>query len=553
MNNLEREVRRLVRHLNDESRLRHLPLAQTLCTVYGTQSIKGAVQKVFDETFARHPEDNGSAVLAQVLSGNRGLLSERTYYRRRREALERVTTVILDRLQNHGSAGPPAARAVKLMAHSVLDHSHPESLDPKAYRGPERGRAFGALAVAAEMGGNPARADLLLSNAKEHVFDYRGFRDPISVFEVGQDAFFIAGCRSDLKAMRAAIQFMTPACQRLGTSALSTLALNCSGLYLYEGRYNDAASELNLAAIYRPWNDSWIRSRALMRSAQLALLSGNLHRAEDAARRAAAVGASHVDIAAGAAAVLARCAWRTGKEWTSAVAVDKSTYHGLYLQTLYARDLLRRGLYENAWEAAKSAYDAALAVGYMQLASSAAATLTGCLLAANPGDRGPWSLEPLRLHLTSRTRNAYQSEDLFLVPQPLAQLFRGMLYDDQTVSMLAQLYVQRHPDSTFSGDGELLFKILVSVLYPADSGKTTLDELRKEAAKEWSRRVVARKDIDKEMRRISVFTQRLSVVFPTDERSQFNRAARKRVTAMQHTLHQSLAQNRRQWLYASGF
>ncbi len=434
----------------------------------------------------------------------------------------------------------------------MVDRLEPERIEPGHYLGKDRGRALSAAALAAEMSGDGARADALLAEAADNVYDCFGVRDPASVFEVAQNALYVARCRGDLAAMRSAVRSMASVCARLSLSARMKFTLDRGELYLYEGRLRDARAELDLVfSLGACREDRLLWSIAYVRKAQIALATRNLKEAEETGKLASELAAPHADVRVYASEVLGRCSLQTGARWSPEGLDDcRSAFHALSMKSMAGRYLLERGAYERAWEIAKTTYDRARALKYHNLASQSAATLGACLLAAAPIDRGPWSMEALRLYLAPVDRNAYAADDLFHFPVRAPKKLGPFVLEDGFARSLADLYLARFQDSVFArGSTSLLACIILSILRNAHAARSSgYAALRRASSKEWLRRPIAMQSLDRDVRRLSRFLQALAVLWPVERRSEIIRSTHRETRRAQHALHQSMARYRWQSL-----
>ncbi len=551
MNVLEREMRSLLRHRGDERTLTRITLGRTLQRAVGSATIRRALAQLVEEAFGTGASDESVALLRRVLDGDRSGLSERLYYRRRSQAIRRLCTAALARM--HAVASTPGNRqpAPTPIALPMVDRLAPERIDPMQYRGVDRSRALSAAALAAEMGGDIPQADRLLAQAYEHVYDHRGFRDPRALFEVAQNALYIARCRGDLSGMNAAIDQMKQLWERIEPSARMKVGLDCSELHLYQGETATAHAELEYALAVAGQGEGLLHAIALVRQAQLALLASNYARAQLLATRALELGAPHADVRAYACEVIGRCAWRTGRRWSSGGLEDcSSAFHALSVQTIATRDALLKGDDDLAWERARTCYAQALALRYWNLASRAAATLAGCRAGGAEVREGAWLTESLRLFFKPQRVNVYVGLDLFAFPNSPERRFAPSLRDAAVHQALREIYAERFSDSICAADPALLEGVLRAVIETLrTNAHPPLRDLRRRAAAHWGDRVLLQRRVTQEAKRLGWFVGVVWALAPATAQRAPAVQARAAARSVLHELQQAAAYKRLQSHY----
>ncbi len=517
MNSLERHVRRLLR---DACGVDHAV----------SKALRGCSPK-------------RRALLTQVLLPRPSGLSERSYYRAKKELVERVGDILSQRPIETRKRANKRANDVMPIALPMVDRLVPEPIRPEGYRGPDRGRALSAAALSAEMSGDRERADTLISEAGNNVRDQFDRRDVASEFEVSQNELFIARCRGDLSAMRRAVRTMAKLYERLSPAAQMKFALDCSEVYLYEGRLRDARSELDFASLNASHRDgTLLQSIALVRKAQLALAHRDLRAAEDAAETAANVGQLHADIRVYAAEVLGRSALQSGNPWSSdGLEECQSVFHALCLRTVLARHRLQRGHSDAASEMAEQAYEEATRLRYWNLASRSAFTLAVC---SASNEACAWVTEALRLYLISKRQNAFLGDDLFEIGPRGRTVVRSFLESNAAVPLMKEVYVERFPDSVFQGEFDsLLGRVTLFILRGALDGQSApMIDVFSPAAKQWSR-TIRLQEIERGISRLGSLLAALAVLLPFEERVQYVAANRHRTREALHAVRRSLARH----------
>ncbi|MBC5822801.1 MAG: hypothetical protein GIX01_12625 [Candidatus Eremiobacteraeota bacterium] len=424
----------------------------------------------------------------------------------------------------------------------MVDRLIPETIRPDQYRGPDRGRALSAAALSAEMSGEQARADALISEAGANVRDQFDRRDVPSAFEVSQNTFFIARCRGDLHAMRAAVRSMAPLYDLLGPGPRVKFALDCSEVFLYEGRLRDARSELDFALLCAsPGEGSLLTSITLLRKAQIALACRDLEVVEEAGKTAMRIARSHADIRVYAVEVLGRSALRTGSPWSSnGLEECHSPFHALSIRTLLARHRLQRGKLAAAYDMAAASYEHAMRLRYWNLASRSASTLAMC---GSPEGARAWLAQALRLHLHSEEHNAYVADDLFEIGPLGRQVMRAFLHSDDAVALVGELYLKRFPDSLFEpGIGSLLSPVARFILHRSlDLENEVSSDLYTSAIRQWSRQSIGLCAIERDVRSLGKLLCSLSSLLPFEQRDDFIAANRRQLYRMVCALRRSRA------------
>ncbi len=468
--------------------------------------------------------------------------SERSRYRAKKEIIERLAQIVSNSLRDTTRRDAGRSHDAMPIALPMVDRLIPEPIAPDDYRGPDRGRALSAAALGAEMSGRQQSADSLISQASNNVRNQFDRRDIACAFEVAQNELFIARCRGNLQAMRAAVRTMTRLYDRLSPHALVKYALDCSEVYLYEGRLRDARSELDCALLNAsPGDGTLLKSITLVRKAQIALARRDLSGAVEAGIAAAKLGRPHADIRVYAAEVLARASLQTRSRWSSEGLEDcQSAFHSLSVRTLLARHELQRGKTNAAYETAKDSYDEAMRLRYWNLASRSASTLA---LFLSSREAKVWLAQALRLHLHSNRQNAYVGNDLFEVGPRSSHLMRAFLESDDAVALMAEVYFRRFPNSIFKSPTEpVLSRIALFMLHGSLRLKTMAAcDVLSSAAKRWSQQSIGLEETEREVRRLGSLMCSLSILLPFEQRGEFIAVNRRQTYTTLHTLRRSLA------------
>ncbi|MDQ2864596.1 MAG: hypothetical protein M3R51_00055 [Candidatus Eremiobacteraeota bacterium] len=537
-------MRRLLGQLRDEPDASSSVLAGWLRRAFEAHNENAALNLALAQALSGCTAQRRATLTRVLRSRDRCRLSDRSYYRARKEVVERLAGTISERLADTKSRPQKRAREARPIALPMVDRLAPERILPDHYRGPDLGRALSAAALSAEMSGEQELADALISEAGDNIRNQFDRRDVASAFEVVQNKFFIARCRGDLLAMRAGVRSMAPLYDRLTRAARVKFALDCSEVYLYEGRLHDAQSELDFALL----NDSFregtlLKSITLVRKAQIALARHDLKTAEEAAKTAAQSARTHADIRVYAAEVLGRSSLQSGSRWsTYGLEECQSVFHALSVRTLLARHRLQRGNLEAACTMAETSYKSALQLRYWNLASRSASTLAIC---SSSEDAADWLAEALRLHLISRQQNAYAGNDLFDTGPRSSELMRSFLHSDELVAVICEIYLRRFPHSLFEpGTDSLLWRLTRCVL------RGTLDvqnmgsyDLFTPAAKRWLQQPIHLDEIEREVGRLGRLTCSLSILLPFEQRGNFVSANRRQTNCTLHALRRSLARH----------
>lgn len=546
MNALERNIRSLVRRLHDDPQL-HSLFGDWLRRAFHAENASVALERALEEALGGLDTAHRTLLSDVILNPNRGRMSDRTYHRAKTEAVERLGALISRRITQQKRPLQRSAEATPI-ALPMVDRLVPESISPNHYRGADRGRALSAAALCAEMSGEQERADIFILEAEQNVRDQFDRRDVASSFEVAQNEFFIARCRGDLAAMRAAIRGTARLHDRLSDAARLKVALDCSEVFLYEGRLQEARSELNFALLNAsPGNSTLLRSIALVRTAQIAAAARDLVTAEAAAIAATQTARSHADIRVYAAEVLARSALHTGNPWSSeGLETCQSVFHALSVRTLLARQHLRRADLDAAYEMAKKTLDDALRVRYWNLASCSAATLAACFSAAQAES---WIAQALRFYLCSGRQNAYIGDDLFPAAPEIALALRGFLNSDEAAEVVVQTYASHFPDSCLAALGatreSLLFRLAWYVLDGLESASVPSCDFGGAAIAWRMQEANSLAKLEADVRRLGNVASALSILVPIERRSAFVASAKRRTRHAVHALRRSIA--RRHW------
>ncbi len=487
------------------------------------------------------------AVLARIVrSSERGSLSQRTYYRAKKELVERIVEVLVENTSDTAREPRTPVRDRTPIALPMVDRLTPEPIAENQYRGPDRGRALSAAALSAEMAGEQSRADALLSEAGRYVRNQFDIRDIPSAFEVCQNEFYIARCRGDVYAMRKCVRQMTLLYDRLSAAERLKFSLDCSEVYLYEGRVRDAGAELDFSTMNGTRNEgTLLQSIGLVREAQIAFTRRDFSAAEAAGRAAAEIAQPHADIRVYATELLGRSSLQTDRPW-SANGLDEcqSVFHSLSVRTVLARHHVKRGCLDAAYETAQSSYDEAMLFRYWNLASRSAVTIAMCVTDA---ERQSWLAQGLQLYLRSKGQNAYVGNDLFDLGDRSAQTMRSFLLCDRNVALLATAYRQRFPDSILETASQSLLPALTRFLLRGALNEHTPNSTAAltSATKMASQQFLGLHELAREVCRLGRFVASLSVLTPFEQRGDFRAGNRRHVHRALDTLRRSLA--RRQW------
>ncbi len=518
MNSLERSVRRLLRSPE-----------------IGSSLVREALQTCPDRRLS----------LAQLMgSSSRGSLSERTYYRAKKELVERIVEMLADGKVDLKSAPHKHVQDRTPIALPMVDRLTPEPIAAVHYQGPDRGRALSAAALSAEMSGEQNRADELLSEAGQHVRNQFGNRDILSSFEVCQNELYIARCRGDLQAMRNCVRQTARLRDRLSPAERLKVSLDCSEVYLYEGRLRDARAELDFSVLNASCGEgTLLRSIGLVRGAQIALTNHDFDAAEQAAMAALKIGKPHADIRVYAAEVLGRSSLQTGRRWSSKGLEEcQSLFHSLSVRTVLARHYLKRRKLAAAFETAQGSYDEAMRFHYWNLASRSAVTIAMCLTDA---ERKHWLAQGLQLYLSSKRENAYVGDDLFDIRPDALQTARSFLLSDDSLVSLAKTYLQRFPDSVLEAGSESLLLALTEFLLRGALREHVSTSMLTSPSKRLLQQSSGLQELTREACRLGRFIAALSVLAPFEQRSDFIAGNRRQVHRAVDILRRSLA--RRHW------
>ncbi len=347
--------------------------------------------------------------------------------------------------------------------------------------------------------------------------------------------------------MRSAVRDMAGLRSRLSSPAQLKFSLDCSEVFLYEGRLRDAHSELEFAFLNAPSRaGTLLWSIALVRQAQIALARHDLAAAEEAGANATKVASPHADIRVYAAEVLGRSSLRTGRPWSSdGLEECQSAFHALSVRTILARHHLRRERLAAAFETAEESYTQAMRLRYWNLASRSAATLATCLASQPEGQA--WLGRALRLYLAPRRQNAFVGDDLFDDGSRSLRMVEAFVRCDEAVSLIGEEYLRRFPDSVFEGGCDSLLArvtkfILSGVL---DVRRAPGCELFTSAAKRLSRQGVRFDAIERDVRRLGSFISAVSILRPFEQRGELLAANRRQAYRALYALRGALA--RRGW------
>ncbi len=468
-------------------------------------------------------------------------MSERSYYRAKKDIVERLAVVVAARLVPvNRSAAVAQATEPAPIALPMVDRLMPETIRLESYCGTDRARALSAAALCAEMDADQTRADTFITAAAGHVRNQFGGFDVAAAFEVAQNAFFIARCRGDLVAMRAALRTMARFRERLSAEARVKFSLDCSEVFLYEGRLRDAALELQVADLHASTcKSTLLQSIALVRRAQISLLTQDLHGAEEAGAGALYVARAHADIRVYAAEVLGRSALQTGSAWSSAGLEEcRSVFHSLNVRTVLARHQLRNARMEVAAQTAHDAFDMAIRLRYWHLASRAGSTLALCLTS---NEARPWISEVLRLHLRAKKQNAYMGADLFDGDARGRRLLREFLFTEDAVRAIAQTHLERFPDSALATHGaSFIARLTEFILRGATDPSAHPSPTFASAAKRFSQQT-SLPEFEREVRRLGNLVGALATLLPRDDRGPFIAACRRQTRDAERAMRRSFA------------
>ncbi len=550
VNALERNLRALLRqpHRRDFS---SAVLSDGLRRAFGARCESEAWELAVNEAFRGCTAKRRLMLIGVMRGSGRTRLSERTYYRAKKEVIERLTAVICERLRESKRQPFKRAQEHAPIALPMVDRLVPEPIEPEYYHGPGRGCALSAAALAAEMSGDQERADMFILKAGDNVLNQFGRRDVAAAFEVSQNEFFIARCRGNLHAMHNAVQVMARFRDRLNPAARLKFALDCSEVYLYEGRVKDAQAELDFASLNASADEgTLLRSIAFVRRAQIALACRDLRAAEEAGVAAASIARPHADIRVYAAEVLGRSALHTGRPWsTNGLEECQSAFHALCVRTVLARHLLQRGKHERACETAEDSYERAMRLRYWNLASSSASTLAACV---DTAEAPRWLAEALRLYLAPQRQNAYVGNDLFDVVPRGSPLMRAFVNSDEAAALMIEMYRRRFaPSGLEPGLDMVLSRAARLMLQGARDVHNVLPyDFLTRAVGQWSDRSSVLQQIEDGIRELGNLISALSILYPFEERNDFIVGTRRQARSVVLSLRRSLA--RQKWQMIRG-
>ncbi len=536
-------MRRLLRGLQDD---RASPLRSAFAERLRRAFQAGDVRTAFDLAALdalRDCSPSRRAVLAQALASRRPThLSARTYYRAKKQAVERLAETISIRLKEFERSSPGRPSEPTPIALPMVDRLTPEPIGQDRYRGPDRGRALSAAALCAEMSGEQQRADTLISAAADNVRNQFGCLDVACAFEVAQNQFFIARCRGDVCAMRAALRTPARLYDRLSHDARLKFSLDCSEVYLYEGRLREAHAELKFALLDASrCSGTLLQSIALVRKAQVALAFRDMREAEAAARAAADAARPHADIRVYAAEVLGRLALRTGRAWSSeGLEQSHSVFHALSVKTMLARHQANRLQFDAACQTAADSYEAAMALRYWNLASRSASTLAFCLPAQ---ESQAWLARAVRLYLTAQKQNVYFGDDLFDCEGGGSRAACSFLQTDDALRVIGQTYLERFPNSMFAAEGHSVLRRLTRFILQGalDTNPAARSDSLASVAARCLRHSFSSAEIEREVRRVGSFIGALAVLLPLEQRTGYALANRRRTLRAQYAVRRSFA------------
>lgn len=537
-------MRRLLRRPLSARPAPDAPLAASLRRAFGTKSETHALDLAIAEALHGYAPKRRKTLMHALRSSGRSCVRGRSYYRAKKEIVERLVEIIGDRLSDTKTPAKPANEATPI-ALPMVDRLVPERIVPDRYCGPDRGRALSAAALAAEMAGEQERADSLISEASENVRNQFDRIDIASAFEVSQNEFFISRCRGDLHGMRAAVRAVAQFYSRLSAPARLKLSLDCSEVFLYEGRLRDACAELDFALLdTSSRGGTLLKSIALLRTAQIALARHDFRGAEEAGKSATIVARSHADIRVYATEVLGRSSLQTKSAWSSdGLEECQSAFHSLCVRTVLAWHHLQRGNLDAACETAKSSYDQAMRLRYWNLASRSASTLANAL---SSYETKMWLMQALRLYLMSKRQNAFIGDDLFELRSRSLHVTRSFLLSSDAATLLSDVYLAHFPDSYFEpGADSLLSGIALFMLRGSLQDESMVSGALFSSTANLCTQSSSLQEIERAVHRLGHLVDALSIFFPFDQRADFSAANRRQTHRTVRALRRSLA--RRHW------
>lgn len=546
VNSLERNVRRLLRRPPGARPAPDAGLHASLRRAFGTQSETHALDLAIDEALCGYAPKRRKVLMQALRGSGRVCVRGRTYYRAKKEIIERLVEIVGDRLSDTKPHAKLASEAVPI-ALPMVDRLVPERIVPDRYYGPDRGRALSAAALAAEMAGEQERADSLIFEASENVRNQYDRIDIASAFEVSQNAFFISRCRGDLHGMRDAVRAGARFYSRLSAPARLKYSLDCSEVFLYEGRLQDACAELDFALLDSSSRaGTLLKSIVLLRKAQIALARHDLQGAEDAGRSAMIVARGHADIRVYATEVLGRSSLQTKNAWSSdGLEECQSAFHSLCVRTVLARHQLQRGKTDAACETARSSYDQAMQLHYWNLASRSASTLASVV---SCHEAQTWLMRALRLYLMSKRQNAFIGDDLFEVGSCSSHVTRTFLLSSDAATLLSNVYLTRFPNSAFEADANSILSGIASFMLRGSvraEKSVPVPSVLLSSAANLCTQSTGLQEIERAVRRLGHLICALSILFPFDQRADFDAASRRQTHRTVRTLRRLLA--RRHW------
>lgn len=465
------EVARMLRDLRRRVRVRPSLLASRVQSALGASSIQAAVEMLIDSALRHAPPSEAPhlrAIIEHEYASETAThkafaeqlgMSERSYYRRRQEAL-----TLLQREIETLLATKETPDAMEPLLAMIADYDPGSSLNTDARLRALSGQSGGDATLGSAFRGDleEVRKALDESTTTGSGSDEEFWRE---------EARFISGrCSGVFDDMETAAQRMQRFLPSLGKEYQIDTYLYLSELLMYRGDLRQATHYMNMAsAVLQPHRSVRHRLTVLLRTAQLALMRGDDRAALEAASTVSTAARHHFDLKARGSVVLGRV--RNVKplpdvDWNA----HGSTFFEVCFRSLNARQYLARGAYDEAWSTAQKAFHSAVGLGYGYLAARCAATLHLCLRATAAGERGPWVLEALRRHVR-HGKNSYIGADLFDLGLADCSL------NDHLLTQLADLYAETHPDCKLTGEADLLIAVLYHV---AASGDAAPDQLTRD-------------------------------------------------------------------------
>lgn len=465
------EIARMLRDLQRRVRIRPSLLASRVQSALGVPSINAAVETLLDSALRNVPASDAALLRAIVAhecvpsAATRAQLaaklrmSERSFYRRRQEALFLLQQEI-EALLAPKETPDPMAPILTLIAD--YDPASELNTDPRvravaghnAETTRERPSGLSALEYAFRGDLEEVRKSLGDSSCSRGASDEEFWRE---------EARFISGrCSGAFADMESAAQRMQRLLPALSTEYQIETYLYMSELLMYRGRLVPATHYVNMASgVLQPHRSIRHRLTVLLRTGQIALTRGDNAAAYEAASVVTTAARHHFDLKARGTFVLARAS--SGRP-LPAIDTDShgSQFYEACFMSMMSRQYLTRGAYEDAWHMAQAAFQLADARGYGYQAARSAAALHLCLRATAPSERGPWAVEALRRHIQCGN-NRYVAVDMFDIGLPDSPL------DEYLIAQLAGLYAELHSNSGVADDPHLLQAILHHVAVSGDA------------------------------------------------------------------------------------